>query len=98
MPNAAQLLFFPQVIRHHLPDVLRLSCVLYGRWPTVHSAPRLSPVLAYSQRLLLDAAALNAPSASSCEMVAINRCVQTFIAALALGVYGVAASRRSRWL
>jgi hypothetical protein len=28
---------------------------------------------------------------------AINRCAPTFFAALALGVVGVAASRRSRW-
>jgi hypothetical protein len=48
----------------------------------VHSATRLSPVLAYGQLLLLYAASLNAPSASSYEAVGdqpINRRAQTLV-------------------
>jgi hypothetical protein len=70
-----------------------VSFVLYGSWPTVHSATRLSSASAYGRLLPLDAATLNAPPASSCDVVAINRRAQTLFDALALGVYGVAASR-----
>jgi hypothetical protein len=58
-------------VKEYDPCVLSMACffILYGSWPAVHSATRLSPVLAYSQRLLLDAATLNAPPASSCEVV-----------------------------
>jgi hypothetical protein len=70
--NAVHLLIFPQLMRRYRPFRLSLASialVLYGSWPTVHSATRLSPVSAYGRLLLLYAASLNAPPTSSCEVV-----------------------------